>query len=85
MFNFRSNSISIGSSALEEACCTNGRTFHSLRDDGRAPFCAVIGCADLRTPVERIFDSSPGEIFVLRNAGNTITHAQGGHRHFRLT
>lgn len=42
-----------------------------------APFCAVIGCADLRTPVEQIFDSMPGEIFVLRNAGNTITHAKG--------
>ena len=34
-----------------------------------APFCAVIGCADLRTPVEQIFDSMPGEIFVLRMLG----------------
>ena len=47
-------------------------------DDGRAPFCAIIGCADLRTPVEQLFDTLPGEIFVLRNAGNTITHAKGG-------
>eukprot|EP00913_Durusdinium_trenchii_P017974 g16891.t1 len=46
-------------------------------DDGRAPFCAIIGCADLRTPVEQLFDTLPGEIFVLRNAGNTITHAKG--------
>jgi len=42
-----------------------------------SPNCAVIGCADLRTPVEQIFDSMPGEIFVLRNAGNTVTHAKG--------
>lgn len=27
--------------------------------------------------MEQIFDSMPGEIFVLRNAGNTITHAKG--------
>ena len=42
-----------------------------------APFCAVIGCADLRTPVEQIFDSMPGEIFVLRMLGCKGKAARG--------
>lgn len=31
--------------------------------------------------METIFDALPGDIFVLRNAGNTCTHAEGV-RHF---
>eukprot|EP00435_Cladocopium_sp_Y103_P065883 s326_g27.t4 len=42
-----------------------------------APHCAIIGCADSQVPLETIFDSSPGDIFALRNAGNTCTHAEG--------
>lgn len=38
---------------------------------------AIVGCADSRAPVETIFDAKPGDIFVLRNAGNTCTHAEG--------
>lgn len=48
-----------------------------LLDQGQAPHTAVIGCADSRAPVESIFDALPGDIFVLRNAGNTCTHAEG--------
>eukprot|EP00435_Cladocopium_sp_Y103_P012643 s2325_g3.t1 len=48
-----------------------------LVDQGQAPHTAVIGCADSRAPVESIFDALPGDIFVLRNAGNTCTHAEG--------
>ena len=48
-----------------------------LVDDGQAPHTAVVGCADSRAPVEVIFDALPGDIFVLRNAGNTCTHAEG--------
>ena len=47
---------------------------------GQAPHTAVIGCADSRAPVESIFDALPGDIFVLRNAGNTCTHAEGAFR-----
>jgi len=37
---------------------------------GQAPFAAVLACADSRVPVEAIFDEGPGQIFVVRVAGN---------------
>ena len=48
-----------------------------LVDRGQAPHTAIIGCADSRAPLETVFDAMPGDIFVLRNAGNTCTHAEG--------
>lgn len=33
----------------------------------------VLSCADSRVPVEKIFDAKPGELLVLKNAGNVIT------------
>ncbi|CAE7406367.1 mtcA2 [Symbiodinium necroappetens] len=55
---------------------SNGQRLE-LVDDGQAPHTAIVGCADSRAPVEVIFDALPGDIFVLRNAGNTCTHAEG--------
>jgi len=49
----------------------------ALASDGQLPYAAVIGCADSRCPVETLFDAAPGDIFVLRNAGNTCTQAEG--------
>lgn len=49
----------------------------ALASKGQSPMAAVFGCADSRAPVEAIFDAKPGDIFVLRNAGNTCTHAEG--------
>ena len=49
-----------------------------LVDQGQAPHTAIIGCADSRAPLETIFDAMPGDLFVLRNAGNTCTHAEAG-------
>ena len=43
----------------------------------QAPHSAILGCADSRVPVDTVFDAMPGELFVLRNAGNTCTHAEG--------
>eukprot|EP00435_Cladocopium_sp_Y103_P016652 s2325_g4.t1 len=48
-----------------------------LVEEGQAPFAAILGCADSRAPLEKVFDALPGDIFVLRNAGNTCTHAEG--------
>ena len=48
----------------------------ALAEDGQAPHCAIIGCADSRAPLEAIFDAMPGDIFALRNAGNTCTHTE---------
>ncbi|CAE8611431.1 unnamed protein product [Polarella glacialis] len=49
----------------------------ALASHGQRPIATVIGCADSRCPVEQLFDARPGDIFVLRNAGNTCTHAEG--------
>ena len=49
----------------------------ALVSHGQAPHAAVFGCADSRVPVDTIFDAMPGDLFVLRNAGNTCTHAEG--------
>mmetsp|Transcript_55047 Transcript_55047/g.111919 ORF Transcript_55047/g.111919 Transcript_55047/m.111919 type:complete len:380 (+) Transcript_55047:45-1184(+) len=64
---------------------TSGNTLRKTTNDtmrkeleiAEAPHCAIIGCADSQVPLETIFDSSPGDIFALRNAGNTCTHAEG--------
>ena len=49
----------------------------ALVKEGQAPHTAIIGRADSRAPLETVFDAMPGDIFVLRNAGNTCTHAEG--------
>eukprot|EP00930_Biecheleria_cincta_P017366 TRINITY_DN1382_c0_g1_i4.p1 TRINITY_DN1382_c0_g1~~TRINITY_DN1382_c0_g1_i4.p1 ORF type:complete len:305 (+),score=79.04 TRINITY_DN1382_c0_g1_i4:102-1016(+) len=49
----------------------------ALAQHGQNPFATIIGCADSRCPLEIFFDVQPGDIFVLRNAGNTCTHAEG--------
>jgi len=49
----------------------------ALAVHGQNPMAAIIGCADSRVPLEILFDVQPGDVFVLRNAGNTLTHAEG--------
>lgn len=43
---------------------------------GQAPFAIVVGCADSRVPVEMVFDQGPGDLFVVRVAGNVVSHTQ---------
>lgn len=42
-----------------------------LSEGGQNPFAVILGCADSRAPPEILFDAHPGDIFVLRTAGNT--------------
>jgi carbonic anhydrase len=42
---------------------------------GQSPFATVLACADSRVPVETLFDHEPGEIFVVRLAGNFLSEA----------
>jgi carbonic anhydrase len=37
---------------------------------GQHPHTAVLGCSDSRVPPEILFDQGPGQLFVVRNAGN---------------
>jgi carbonic anhydrase len=39
---------------------------------GQAPFCVLIGCSDSRVPPELLFGRGLGELFIVRNAGNTV-------------
>lgn len=48
-----------------------------LAHNGQNPMAVVIGCADSRCPVEIAFDAQPGDIFVLRNAGNACPCGEG--------
>eukprot|EP00439_Symbiodinium_sp_Y106_P008709 s5585_g1.t1 len=50
---------------------------NALASAGQAPFAAILGSADSRAPIDSLFDAMPGDLFVLRNAGNTCTHAEG--------
>jgi carbonic anhydrase len=40
---------------------------------GQAPFAAILGCADSRVTPELAFDQGPGDLFVVRIAGNFVT------------
>lgn len=45
---------------------------------GQAPFCILVGCSDSRVPPELLFNRGLGEIFIVRNAGNTVDTAAMG-------
>jgi carbonic anhydrase len=42
---------------------------------GQKPFAAILTCSDSRVPPELIFDVGIGDIFVVRDAGNTAVDA----------
>lgn len=47
-------------------------------EHGQHPFAVVVGCADSRAAVERIFDRGMGDLFVVRTAGNVVDASQAG-------
>ncbi len=49
---------------------SGGRASRTL---GQAPFAAILGCADSRISPELAFDQNPGDLFVVRVAGNFVT------------
>ena len=58
------------SGQLKERDFSAGRV---ARTQGQAPFAAILGCADARVAPELAFDQAPGELFVVRVAGNFVT------------
>lgn len=54
--------------------CTDGSK-KALREQlakGQKPYAIILSCSDSRVPPELIFDQNPGDIFVIRVAGNTF-------------
>jgi len=45
---------------------------------GQQPYATILGCSDSRVPPELIFDALPGELFVVRVAGNVVSPEVGG-------
>ena len=45
---------------------------------GQQPFAIILGCSDARVPVEIVFDQGPGDLFVIRVAGNIVAPSQVG-------
>jgi carbonic anhydrase len=45
----------------------------AARAQGQAPFASILGCADSRVSPELAFDQIPGDLFVVRVAGNFMT------------
>lgn len=41
-------------------------------EHGQHPYCVVLGCADSRFPPKLAFDAPPGELFIVRVAGNIV-------------
>lgn len=48
------------------------------------PFAAVLGCSDSRVPIETIFDQVPGNVFVVRVAGNFVNDDNLGSLEFAV-
>jgi len=51
---------------------------HALVQKGQRPLAAMLGCADSRIPIDYVFDTNPGDLFVVRNAGSTCGAIAGG-------
>jgi len=45
---------------------------------GQHPYAAILSCADSRVPVELLFDAGFGDLYIVRNAGNSATPASIG-------
>lgn len=64
----------------------NGTPAHPNQDvshrdsvaDGQTPYAALFGCSDSRLGAEIIFDVGLGDLFVVRNAGQTISQSVVG-------
>lgn len=56
--------------ANDHPSCLQTTALRADLAEGQAPFAMVLGCSDSRVPVETIFDHEPGDIFVVRVAGN---------------
>jgi carbonic anhydrase len=52
---------------------------------GQQPFAAYVSCSDSRVPPELLFGRGLGELFIVRNAGNTLDTAAMGSLEFAVS
>lgn len=52
---------------------------------GQKPFAAYVSCSDSRVPPELLFGRGLGELFIVRNAGNTIDTTAMGSLEFAVS
>ena len=52
---------------------------------GQQPFAAYLSCSDSRVPPELLFGRGLGELFIVRNAGNTLDTAALGSLEFAVS
>lgn len=60
---------------------------HARREDHartQRPFAVTLGCSDSRAPAEFMFDQGPGDLFVIRVAGNIAAPSQVGSIEFAV-
>jgi carbonic anhydrase len=48
------------------------KRYRDLAQTGQTPETMVIACCDSRAAPETIFDTGPGELFVVRNVANLV-------------
>jgi carbonic anhydrase len=51
---------------------TQSKRYRDLAQTGQTPETMIIACCDSRAAPETIFDSGPGELFVVRNVANLV-------------
>lgn len=49
-----------------------GQEMRETLAQGQSPFAIIVGCADSRVSPELLFDAGPGDLFVIRVAGNVV-------------
>ena len=57
---------------MEGRYSTEAWRYRQLAEAGQSPKTMVIACCDSRSAPETIFDSGPGELFVVRNVANLV-------------
>lgn len=57
---------------MDERYANERSRYHDLGSRDQTPDTMIIACCDSRAAPETIFDSGPGELFVLRNVGNLV-------------
>ena len=75
------NALQIGNKAFQDgklSITTTETDRTNLSENGQKPYATVITFSDSRVPPELIFNSSLGEIFTVRTAGNVVADFETG-------